>query len=109
MRNAAAVRQFCNTLDGLQGGISLFKEGLDEFLLSHGYPSYYEQIEAIRDGLEDIGLYGDVLAAVKQSEAFVRDGKYRAAELIVIAINRRLSAASGAEGDLRKLYKAAND
>lgn len=109
MRNVRAVKQFCNTLDGLQGGITLFKEGVDEFLLSHGYPSYYEQIEAIRDGLKDLGLYEEVLGAVKQSEAFVREGKYRDAELLVLEINRKLSKASGAEEDLRKMYKAANE
>lgn len=109
MRNAKAVKQFCNTLDGLQGGITLFKEGLDEFLLSHGYPSYYEQIEAIRDGLEDLGLHEEVLGTVKQSEALVREGKYRDAELLVLEINRRLSKASGADDDLRKRYKAANE
>lgn len=109
MRNAKAVKQFCNTLDGLQGGITLFREGLDEFLLSHGYPRYYEQIEDIRDGLEDLGLYEKVLGAVRQSEALVREGKDRDAVLLVLEINRKLSKASGAEEDLRKMYKAANE
>jgi hypothetical protein len=109
MTNAKAVKQFCNTLDGLQGGITLFKEGLDEFLLSHGYPRYYEQIESIRDGLEDLGLYEEVLDFVKQSEVLVREAKYHEAELLVLEINRKLSTASGAEEDLRKMYKAANE
>jgi hypothetical protein len=109
MRNGKAVRQFCNTLDGLQGGITLFKEGLDEFLLSHGYPRYYEQIQVIRDGLEDLRLYEEVLGAVKHSEALVRAGKYREAELLVLEINGKLSAASGAEQEMRKMYRAAND
>jgi len=109
MRNATAIKQFCNTLDGLQGGITLFKEGLDEFLLSHGYPGYYEQIEAIRDGLDDVGLYEEVLGAVKESESLLREGKYREAELLVLEINRKLSKASGAEEDLRRMYKAANE
>lgn len=109
MRNARAVRQFCNTLDGLQGGITLFEEGLDEVLLSHGYPRYYEQIEDIRHGLEDLGIYEEVLGAVRQSEVFVREGKYREAVLLVLAINRKLSKASGAEEDLRRIYKASNE
>jgi len=109
MRNAKAVKQFCNTLDGLQGGITLFKESIDEFLLSHGYPDYYKQIEAIRDGLEELGLYEEVLGGVKQSEALVREGKYREAEMLVLEINRKLSKASGAEDELRKMYKAANE
>lgn len=109
MRNANAVKQFCNTLDGLQGGITLFKEGLDEFLLSDGYPRYYEQIEGIRDGLEDLGLYEEVLSAVRLSESLVREGNDREAVLLVLEINRKLSKASGAEEDLRNMYKAAND
>lgn len=109
MRNAKAVKQFCHSLDGLQASIATFAEGIDEFLLSHGYPEDYKQIESIREGLEDLGLYDDVLGAVKQSEALVREGKYREAELMVLEINRRLSKASGAEDDLRKRYKAANE
>lgn len=109
MRNVKAVKQFCHRLDGLQGSIATFAEGIDEFLLSHGYPEDYRQIEGIRDGLEDLGLYEEVLGAVRQSEALVREGKYREAELLVLDINRKLSKASGAEEDLRKMYKAANE
>jgi hypothetical protein len=109
MRNAKAVKQFCHALDGLQASIATFGEGIDEFLLSHGYPEDYKQIAAIRDGLEDLGLYEEVLGAVKQSEALVRDGKYREAELLVLEVNRKLSKASGAEDDLRKLYRASNE
>ena len=109
MRNAKAVKQFCHSLDGLQASIATFAEGIDEFLLSHGYPEDYKKIEAIRDGLEDLGLYQEVLSSVMQSETLVREGKYREAELLVLAINRKLSKASGAEEDLRKMYKAANE
>lgn len=109
MRDARAVKLFCHSLDGLQASIATFEEGIDEFLLSHGYPEDYRQIEAIRDGLEDLGLYEEVFAAVKQSEALVREGKYREAELLVLEINRKLSKASGAEDDLRKMFKAANE
>jgi hypothetical protein len=109
MRNAKAVKQFCHRLDGLQGSIATFAEGIDEFLLSHGFPEDYRQIEVIRGGLEDLGLYEEVLGAVKLSETLVREGKYREAELLVLEINRKLSKASGAEGDLRNMYKAANE
>ena len=109
MRNAKGVKQFCRSLAGLQSSIATFAEGIDEFLLSHGYPEDYKQIEAIRDGLEDLGLYEDVLGAVKQSEALVREGKCREAEQLVLEINRKLSKVSGAEDDLRKLYKASNE
>jgi hypothetical protein len=109
MRNAKAVKQFCRSLAGLQASIATFAEGIDEFLLSHGYPEDYRQIEAIRGGLEDLGLYEEVLGAVKQSEVLVREGKYDEAEMLVLEMNRKLSKASGAEDDLRKMYKAANE
>jgi hypothetical protein len=109
MRNASAVKQFCNTLDGIQGGITLFKEGIDEFFLSHGYPRLYAELEAIRGGLEDLGLYESTREAISRSEALVREGKYGEAEMLVLEANRKLSKASGAEADLRRLYKASND
>jgi len=109
MRNAKAVKQFCHSLTGLQGGIALFPEGLSEFLFTVGYPGHYEEIEAIRDGLEDLGLYDLVLNAVTRSEALAREGKYDEAEMLVLEANRRLSKASGAEDDLRRIYTSAND
>lgn len=109
MRNAGAVRQFFHTLAGLQGGITLFKEGIDEFLLSHGYPRLYEELEAIRPGLEDLGLYEMMHEAIAHSEALVREGKYEDAEMLVLEANRKLSKASGAEEDLRRMYKASNE
>lgn len=109
MRNARAVKQFCRSLDGLQGGIALFPKGLSEFLFTAGYPRYYEELEAIRGGLEDIGLYEVVREAIVRSERLAREGKYDEAEMLVLNANRQLSKASGAEDDLRRMYKAAND
>lgn len=109
MRNATAVKQFCNTLNGLQGSIALFQKGLSEFLFTAGYPRYYEELEAIRGGLEDLGLYEVVRDAIARSEALTREGKYEDAEMVVLEINRKLSKASGAEDDLRRTYTSAND
>jgi len=109
MRNATAVKQFCNTLDGLQGSIALFPKGLSEFLFTAGYPRYYEEIETIRGGLEDLGLYEVVRDAIARSEALAREGKYDEAEMMVLEVNRRLSKASGAEEDLRRMYRSANE
>lgn len=108
MRNARAVKQFCDSLDGLQGGIATFEEGLSEFLLTVGFPRRREELAAIRGGLEDLGLYELLRDAIDRSEALVREGKYREAELLVLDVNRKLSKASGAEDDLRKLYKPTN-
>ncbi len=109
MRKPKSVKQFCSSLDGLQGSIATFAEGLSEFLLTAGYPRYYEELEAIRPGLEDLGLYGSLHQAITRSETLVREGKYQEAEMLVLEANRKLSKASGAEDDLRRLYKAAND
>ncbi|NDY90852.1 hypothetical protein [Ideonella livida] len=103
------MKQFFHTLTGLQGGIGLYKEGIDEFLLSHGYPRYKEEVEAIRDGLEDLGLYEVVRGAIDRSEVLVREGQFEEAEMLVLEANRKLSKASGVDDDLRRLYKSAND
>jgi len=108
VRHAKALKQFCHSLDGLQASIATYAEGIDEFLLSHGYPADYKRIEAIREGLEDLGLYEEVLEAVKKSEMLVRQGRYQDAELLVLEANRKLSKASGADEDLRRTYKASN-
>ena len=104
-----AVRQFCRSLDGLQASVATFGEGLNEFLLPHGYPRYYEELEAIRPGLEDLGLYESTREAIARSETLVRQGKYDEAEMLVLEANRKLSKASGAEDDLRRMYKASNE
>jgi hypothetical protein len=109
MRNAKAVKQFCRSLDGLQGSIALFPEGLSEFLFTAGYPGHYEEIEAIRDGLDDLGLYEVVLTAVTRSEALAREGKCDEAEMLVLEASRKLSKPSGAEDDLRRIYTSANE
>lgn len=109
MRNAKAVKQFCDSLNGLQGSLALYSKGLSEFLFTAGYPRYYEEVEAIRDGLEDLGLYEVVQMAITRSEALAREGKYHEAEMLVLETNRALSKASGAENDFRRAYKAAND
>lgn len=109
MRNAKAVKQLFHTLTGLQGHIALFGSGADDLLLEHGYPRYKAEVEAIRDGLEDLGLYEVVRDAVTRSEVLSREGKYDEAEMLVLDANRKLSKASGVEDDLRRMYKAAND
>jgi len=109
MRNARAVKGLCNMLDGLQGGIALFRDGLDEVLLSHGYPRYRAEVEAVRSGLEDQGLYGNVTDALVRPEFLVQEGKYDEAMDLVLDANRKLSKASDAEEDLQRRFKAAND
>ncbi len=109
MKNLRAIKQFCNTLDGLQGGLLLFPRGVDEFLFSHGYPRHRKEMEALKSGLEELRLYEVVRDAISNSEALGRAGKYEEAAAVVLEANRRLSKASGAEDDLQRVYRAAND
>src|SRR4051794_9699864 len=109
MAKRITAKNLCNSLDGLQGGIATFEEGLSEFLLSVGYPHHYEEIESARPALVRLGLYDFVKNAILESEALVRAGRYREAEMLVLQANRRLSEESGASDDLRRKYKAAND
>jgi hypothetical protein len=109
MRNARKVKQFCRSLYGMQGGVTLFREGLDEFFLSHGYPLLRKELEEIRDGLEDLNLYEKAVAAIDSSEKLVREEKWHEAQMAILEFNRELSEASGANDDLRSMYRAAND
>lgn len=109
MRQKQALRRFCNSLDGLQGSLLLYEEGLAEFLFSAGYPRYYEEVEALRNGLEDIGLHEELPNAIRKSEELAKAGKYEEASDIVLEINRKLSELSGANEALRRIYTAAND
>lgn len=109
MRNAKAVKQFTDSLSALQGMIALFPKGGSELLLTFGYPGFYRELETIRNGLEDIGLYEIILEAIKRSELLTREGSYDEAEMIVLEANRKLSRASGRDEDFRRMYKASND
>jgi hypothetical protein len=60
-------------------------------------------------GLEELGLYEVVRDAILDSEALGLAGKYEEAADIVLEATRRLSKASGAEDDLRRMYRSAND
>jgi hypothetical protein len=109
MKHAKAAKQFTHVLDGLQGGIALYRDGIDEFLLSHGYRLYRDQLEAIKADLCELGLYEIVREALVRSEELVREAKYDEAQALVLEANIRLSRSSGAEDDLKRLYTAAND
>lgn len=109
MRQAKATKQFCRVLTGLQGNIALFALGQDDLLLSYGYPSVRKELEAVRLGLEDLGLFAALDDAITRSEALAHQGRYDDAEMLILEANRELMKASGAEDDMRRMYKAAND
>jgi len=93
----------------MQGGVTLFREGLDEFFLSHGYPLLREELEEIGGGLEDLGLYEKSVMAIDSSKKLVREELWHEAEMTILEFNRELSEASGANDDLRRIYRAANE
>ena len=109
MRNATAVRRFCHTLDGMQGSILLFARGADDLLLDWGFTDCYRELEAVRPGLHDLGLYETVKEAVMNAEALVRAGECSAAADMILEANRTLSQRSGADEALRCRYTSAND
>jgi len=109
MRQARATKQFCRVLTGLQGNIALFALGQDDLLLSHGYLSVRSELEAVRLELEELGLFAASDDAITRSEALAHQGHYDDAEMLILEANRKLMKASGAEDDMRRMYKAAND
>jgi len=109
VRNNKAVKQFCVELATLQGEIALYPKGFSEYLFELSYPRYRKDLEAIRPGLEDLGLYEIVLEALSQSETLARSGKFDEAEDLVLEANRKLTDASGHSDDLRRMYKASTD
>ena len=109
MRDASAVKRFCQTLDGMQGSILLYARGADDLLLDWGFPDCYRGLEAVRAGLEDLGLYESVKEAVTNAEVLVRAGECDAAATTILEANRTLSKRSGAEADLRRRYRSATD
>ena len=93
------------------GNITLYRRGINEFFLSHGFPRIYEQLEAVRRDLEALGMYERCRDALKQAEALVRQGPEHdeEAELLLLNVGGELAHASGSYEALRRRYSAAND
>jgi len=109
MSSKRALKELFSSWVGLQGCIALYPQGINEFLFTAGFPSHYEELEANRKGLEQLGLYETLLDALVRAETLAKAAKYDDAEMIVLEAGRLLGAASGAHDDLRRLYTAASD
>lgn len=109
MRQRREVKMLCSNLVGLQGNILLYPKGLSEFLFTVGFELHFNEIEAVRKGLEDLGMYEEVVGSVRESEKLALAGNFDEAAMIILEMNRKLSKLSGAEDDLRRIYTAAND
>jgi hypothetical protein len=91
------VKELENELIGMQGGISLYRRGLDEFFVSHGFAMGREKVEAARRDLEGMGLYEQCRDALVRAEELVKLGPEHdeEAEMLILNANRALMQASG--------------
>lgn len=111
MKVKRSIVKFENDLEGMQGGIALYRRGIDEFYLSHGFPLIYRQLEAVRRDLEALGMYERCRDALTQAEALIRQGPEHdeEANLLILNANRALMQASGSYEAMKRRYSAAND
>lgn len=106
MKTRTSLPQFERDLQGMVGGITLYRRGIDEFYLSQ-YSWIYEQLEAVRPKLEAIGMHERCRDALKQAEALVRQGPEHdeEAQILLLAVGGELAHASGSYEAMRKKLK----
>lgn len=106
MKTRTSLPQFERDLQGMVGGITLYRRGIDEFYLSQ-YSWIYEQLEAVRSKLEAIGMYERCRDALQQAEALVRQGPEHddEAELLLLNLGGDLRDASGIHAEMHKKLK----
>ena len=103
MKGRKSVGSFESDLQGMVGGISLYRQGIDEFYLSQ-FHWIYEQLEAVRSKLEALGMYERCRDALKQAEALVWKGPEhdREAESLLLNVGGELARASVSFDAIRK-------
>lgn len=101
------VREFENELVGMQGGIAMYRRGIDEYFLSHGFPLAHEKLQAAQRDLEKLGLYEQCRDALVRSEELVKLGPEhdQEAEMLLLNANRALMAASGTHDAMSKVLR----
>ena len=106
MKTRISLPQFERDLQGMAGGIALYRRGIDEFYLSQ-YSWIYEQLEAVRPKLEAIGMFERCRDALQHAEALVRQGREHddEAELLLLNLGGDLRDASGTHAEMRKKLK----
>lgn len=106
-----SLSRFEGSLQGMAGGVTLYRRGIDEFYLSHGYPRIYEELESVRSKLEAINMYERCRDALKQAEALIRIGPEHddQAQLLLLHVGGELAHASGSFDRLQRRFRAAND
>jgi hypothetical protein len=105
------LREFENELIGMQGGISLYRKGIDEFLVSHGFAIAQGKLEAARRDLEALGLYEQCRDALVRAEELVKLGPAHdeEAEMLILNANRALMNVSGTYEAMRKTLREKPD
>lgn len=91
------IRELGNELVGLQGGISLYRKGIDEFFLSHGFEIAEQKLNAARPDLEQLGLYQQCRHALSRAHDLVKMGPTHdeEAETLILNANRALMKGAG--------------
>lgn len=111
MRRKPSLVEFEGLLEAAQGGIALYRRGVNDFYLSDGFPRYYEQLEVVRQDLELIGMYDLCRDALTQAESLIRQGPEHdeEAENLILKAIRALMQASGSYETMRRRYRVSND
>lgn len=111
MKIKRSVAEFERNLGGMQGNLPLYRQGINEFYLSQGFPWIYEQLEGVRQDLEALGMYERCRDALTQAEALIKQGPEHddEAEMLILSANRALMQASGSYEAMRRRYSASND
>ena len=111
MKVRTSIPRFEAALQGMVGGITLYRRGIDELYLSHGFPQIHEELEALHRDLEALGMYERCRDALRRAEALVRQGpEYdREAELVLLEAGGELARASGSYDKLRRRFRAGNE
>jgi hypothetical protein len=101
------VKEFENTLIGIQGSIGLYRRGIAEHLVPHGFDIARDKLAAAQRDLEKLGLYEQCRDALLRAEELVKRGPKHdhEAEMLILNANRALMAASGTYEAMSKILR----
>lgn len=109
MKVNTSIVRFEGDLQGMAGNIALYRRGINEFYLSQ-YSWIYDRLEAVRPELEAIGMYDRCRDALRQTEAWVRQGPENdgEAESLLLKVGGELALASGTYDALQRRFRSSN-
>jgi hypothetical protein len=101
------LREFENILGGLDGGVSQYRKGIDEYFVPHGFDIARDKLAAAQCDLEKLGLYEQCRDALLRAEELVKRGPEHdhEAEMLILNANRALMAASGTYEAMSKILR----